>query len=91
MLVVVSYDVKENGRRNRLSKLLKNFGVRVQYSVFECELDQARLTQLFNTSKKAINPKEDSLRIYPLCGRCAEKRLGVGMGLGELPGPVLLF
>lgn len=91
MLVVVTYDVKEDRRRNRLAKILKNFGIRVQYSVFECDLNEARMERLFKSAKKAINAKEDSLRIYPLCARCVDKTRGAGIGLGELPGPVLLF
>lgn len=38
MLVVVSYDVREDRRRTRLAHTLKDFGERVQLSVFECRL-----------------------------------------------------
>ena len=38
MFIVVSYDISHTKRRNRLHRALKNFGTRVQYSVFECVL-----------------------------------------------------
>ena len=47
MLVVVSYDVNTEdaaGRRRlrRISKLCTSWGQRVQFSVFECLLDNAQ-------------------------------------------------
>jgi CRISPR-associated protein Cas2 len=40
MLILVSYDVPDDRRRTRLAHALKDFGERVQYSVFECRLDE---------------------------------------------------
>jgi CRISPR-associated endonuclease Cas2 len=36
MFLVVAYDVTHDRRRTRVVKILKNYGERVQYSVFEC-------------------------------------------------------
>ena len=44
-----------------------NFGIRIQYSFFECEMEQSQLEKLKNEILKIIQKKEDSLRIYPLC------------------------
>ena len=38
-LIVVSYDIPDDRRRLRLANTLKDFGIRVQYSVFECRLE----------------------------------------------------
>ncbi|HHP7244558.1 MAG TPA: CRISPR-associated endonuclease Cas2, partial [Elainellaceae cyanobacterium] len=38
MLVLVVYDIANNRRRQKLSKLLEGYGRRVQESVFECFL-----------------------------------------------------
>jgi len=43
MLIVVSYDIPDDRRRLQLSKALKDFGKRVQWSVFECHLDDRQL------------------------------------------------
>jgi CRISPR-associated protein Cas2 len=69
MMVVVSYDVStvepEGQRRlRRVAKICKNYGQRVQYSVFECSVDPAQLTFLRNQLIKEIDPEQDSLRFY---------------------------
>jgi CRISPR-associated protein Cas2 len=69
MFVLVSYDVatSEPGgqkRLRRVAKACKNFGQRVQYSVFECIVDPAQWAVLRQHLLAEINPEEDSLRFY---------------------------
>ena len=69
MLVLVSYDVATttSAGRKRLTKVSKTcsgFGVRVQYSVFECEVDPAQWERLRTRLLAVINPNQDSLRFY---------------------------
>jgi len=40
MLILVSYDIPNDRRRVKIAKTLEDFGDRVQYSVFECDLEQ---------------------------------------------------
>lgn len=69
MLVVVSYDVstiEEGGQRRlaRVAKTCKNYGQRVQFSVFECSVAPAQWTVLRDKLIKEIDPETDSLRFY---------------------------
>lgn len=69
MLVLVSYDVatvEEGGQRRlrRVAKVCKNFGQRVQYSVFECIVDPAQWTAFRQKLIDEIDPDQDSLRFY---------------------------
>jgi CRISPR-associated protein Cas2 len=69
MMVLVSYDVAtadEGGQRRlrRVSKACKDYGQRVQYSVFECEVDPATWTYLKQRLLKEIDIEKDSLRFY---------------------------
>jgi len=69
MLVVVSYDVStiepEGQRRlRRVAKACKDYGQRVQFSIFECEVDPARWTALRQRLIDEIDPAVDSLRFY---------------------------
>lgn len=69
MLVLVSYDVQtvdRSGQRRlrRVSKQCLNYGQRVQYSVFECDIDPAQWTALKSKLIKEIDPEVDSLRFY---------------------------
>ena len=46
MFLVVSYDIPDDRRRTKLHRHLKGFGMRVQYSVFECVLEEPEVARL---------------------------------------------
>jgi len=69
MLVLITYDVattSTEGRRRlrRVARVCLNFGQRVQYSVFECQVDDVNWTRMKHELLEEINPHEDSLRFY---------------------------
>lgn len=71
MFVLVSYDVatKDSGgqkRLRRVAKACKNYGQRVQYSVFECIIEPAQWVALKESLIGIIDEKQDSLRFYYL-------------------------
>lgn len=79
MFYVISYDIIDDKKRAKVADTLLDFGKRVQYSVFECELTDVYLENLVRKLKKIISP-EDSIRIYSLCSQCSKsiRILGVG-------------
>jgi len=66
MKYVVTYDISNDKRRTKLATLLDKYGIRVNYSVYECELNQTKFDKLLYEIelKKLINKKYDSLRFY---------------------------
>jgi len=78
MLIIVTYDIPDDKRRNRIHKELKNFGQWVQYSVFECDLDDRQLGRLRHRLEKLLKPDEDSIFFYRVCAACEKQteRLG---------------
>ena len=66
MFWVVSYDIPNDKRRRNVSKVLEGYGRRVQYSVFECELDETKCARLEELLIKEIDKDEDDIRFYPL-------------------------
>lgn len=71
MLMLVTYDVATGdaaGRRRlrRIARLCQDFGQRVQYSVFECQVDPAQWTALRDRLISEIDETTDSLRFYRL-------------------------
>ncbi len=69
MLVLVTYDVSvmtSHGQRRlrNIAKTCLDYGMRVQNSVFECEVDPAQWTVLKHQLLETYEPKEDSLRFY---------------------------
>lgn len=83
MFVVISYDIRDDKRRTRVFKTLKNFGQWIQFSVFECELDRANFLRLKDRLDHLIEAdKEDSIRFYFLCEGCKRQIERIG---GEKP------
>ncbi|HHT9125973.1 MAG TPA: CRISPR-associated endonuclease Cas2 [Candidatus Brocadiia bacterium] len=70
MFIVVTYDITDDKRRTNIFKTMKDFGTRVQYSVFECILTEKVLEKMLEELLKYIHKDEDSIRIYTLCGGC---------------------
>lgn len=71
MMVLVSYDVctrDTSGERRlrRVAKVCRDYGQRVQFSVFEIEVDSAQWVLLKNQLMELIDPRQDSLRFYYL-------------------------
>ena len=85
MLVVVSYDIKDNRKRDRISKILKGFGDRVQLSVFECLMERRDLEELKEKIGKVSLSEDDSVIYYALCRKCASQAAGSRAAAGKRP------
>ncbi|WP_399679931.1 CRISPR-associated endonuclease Cas2 [Xenophilus sp.] len=71
MMVLVSYDVstqdKAGARRlRRIARACLDYGQRVQFSVFEIEVNPAQWVALKHRLVQIIDTTQDSLRIYYL-------------------------
>jgi CRISPR-associated protein Cas2 len=79
MYLVISYDIKDDKRRLKIHKLLKNYGTWVQYSVFECNLQLRDFLRLRHRLKKLLGKEtDDSIRFYGLCTECVRKIERIG-------------
>lgn len=72
MFYLVTYDIPDDTRRLRLAKALKDYGERVQYSVFECLLDEKLFAAMLERIAKEIDDAEDRVRVYQLCEGCTK-------------------
>jgi CRISPR-associated protein Cas2 len=71
MLLIVCYDVNtetREGRRRlrRVARVCEGVGQRVQKSVFECQVDLAKIEDLERRLLAEIDPATDNLRLYRL-------------------------
>jgi len=71
MWIVVTYDVcteTKPGRRRlrRVAQVCKDYGQRVQKSVFECQVNEMMLEKLRRRLLREIDHNEDNLRFYRL-------------------------
>ena len=82
-LWLVCYDVRDNKRRTKLAKRIEQRCQRVQYSVFECPLNEVDLKyQLEKRWLPVLKVSEDNLRVYPLN---AEAKMGAEVYGSPLP------
>jgi len=71
MLILITYDVATEtptGKRRlrQVARACLDYGQRVQYSVFECEVDPAQWVEFRARLVAIIDPESDSLRFYRL-------------------------
>ncbi|MGI8815025.1 MAG: CRISPR-associated endonuclease Cas2 [Pseudonocardia sp.] len=79
MIVVIAYDIVEDGRREDVAMLLSGYGPRVQLSVFECEVRSAdELRGLRATLRELIDPLTDQVRVYPTTAATFSERVIIG-------------
>ena len=70
---VVVYDISDDKRRTRLHDRLLDYGTPVQYSVFECLVDETGLDAMQKMIRRTIRARLDQVRIYRLCDACLQK------------------
>ena len=73
MFILTSYDIPSDRRRAKVAKILLDYGERVQYSVFECNLTLKQLQRLLTELQEVVSEEEDSIRVYRLCADCVEE------------------
>ncbi|MFA5925047.1 MAG: CRISPR-associated endonuclease Cas2 [Methylococcaceae bacterium] len=77
---VICFDVHDDKRLRKISNEMENFGARVQRSVFECHLEVAQLQELQQRLSDLMEPAEDQVRYYRLCGKDKQQIVIDGAG-----------
>ena len=85
MIVLVCYDVRTADRKGakrlrRICEACKDFGVRVQFSVFECKVSAQKWVELKARLLTEYDAREDNLRFYFLDEGNAAKTEHFGAG-----------
>ena len=91
MLVVVVYDVPDDKRRLRLSKLLEGYGRRVQFSVFECFLTLEEMRGLCEKVRGKVKVEEDNVRFYWISRDAVDRVMTLGSKPPESPPNSFIF
>jgi CRISPR-associated protein Cas2 len=72
MVTVIAYDIADPKRLKKVADCCKDFGVRVQFSVFECRLEADRFAAFWQCLCELADPSEDRLVAYPLHAQAAQ-------------------
>ncbi len=67
---VVTYDIGDDKRRDKIVKILESIGTRRNFSVFECMLTDIQYKNMYDRLAKIIVKGEDWINLYPLCTEC---------------------
>lgn len=95
MMVLVCYDVETKHasgqkRLTRIARTCKNFGQRVQHSVFECSIDPSQWEVFKSRLLDIYKPEKDSLRFYFLGANWQRRVEHHGVKKGYDPEGVLM-
>lgn len=90
MKYIIAYDIREDSARDRCFKILSCYGRRIQFSVFECELNRFELIELKKMLMKIIDKEHDRVNFWRLCSSCDDDSFHIGAEI-ESYGNVLVF
>lgn len=78
MLTLVGYDIANQKRLVQVAKTCEDYGVRVQYSFFECRLDEDTFDTFWLELLEIIDDSEDRLVAYRIDAKSARRTLTAG-------------
>lgn len=78
MLTLIGYDITDHKRLARVARICEDYGLRVQYSLFECRLDESDFEELWLKLLFEINDREDRIVAYQIDAKSAQKTLTAG-------------
>lgn len=79
MNMIVAYDIAHPRRLGRIARIMKDYGHRVQKSIFEVNVDERRFEELRRRVEFVLIREEDGVKYFPLCNRCADTLIALGV------------
>ena len=81
MDMIVAYDIANPKRLAKIAKIMKDYGVRVQKSIFEVTAKGGGFEQMRRRVEAVIVPEEDGVKYFPLCEKCSGTVEIIGQGI----------
>ena len=84
MNYTITYDISNDKNRGKINKILKEYGMRTQFSVFEVSLGKKDLGRLLFELSEYVDIKTDRLFAFPISNknnsinRIGKKVIGLG-------------
>ena len=73
MHYLLAYDIRDPKRLVKVAKVMENYGVRVQKSIFEAVLDPGAIQRLRLELVQVLDLTDDGVKLFPLCERCRQR------------------
>jgi CRISPR-associated protein Cas2 len=77
-MFIIAYDIQNDKTRKKVSKILEDYGTRVQYSIFECDITQKQADNIICRFQGLIDVETDNIIVYFYCGNCMQKEVVLG-------------
>lgn len=90
MLRLIAYDITNAKRLRKVALLCLDFGFRVEYSVFECDLSEELFKSFWMRLHEIIDLQEDRVIIYSICATCVSRIESCG-SVSRPQGKTLLY
>lgn len=84
---ILAYDIANPKRLQRVHRIVRDYGIPLQYSVFILHLSRRMLLQLLEELRAEIDERKDDIRVYPV----ARKPRLIHLGRNSLPAGVYLL
>ena len=91
MLRIIAYDITSPKRLRKVALLCLDYGIRIEKSVFECDLRADRFEVLWDKLKQIVNRDVDSLVCYPICAACEKNVVVYGRPRHLEPSVIRIF
>jgi CRISPR-associated protein Cas2 len=91
---ILSYDISNDKLRRKIEKTLKNFGMRVQYSVFYCDTDSEQSARIADSVRRIASrypelvSNEDSILVL---GGVEENKIKFLLGTASVSNGYMLY
>lgn len=80
MNMIVTYDISDPKRLARVAKIMKDYGVRVQKSIFEVTISPPVFEKMRARLEKVMDLAEDGVKYFSVCEKCAGTVEIIGQG-----------
>lgn len=81
MNMIVAYDIANPRRLNKVACVIKDYGIRVQKSIFEVSVDLKHFVEMKSRIEKIIDTSKDGVKYFPLCEKCIGTLEIIGKGI----------
>ena len=81
MNLIVAYDISDPRRLVRVAAVVKDYGVRVQKSIFEVSVDKKLFRKMKTRVEREIEVSKDGVKYFPVCEKCAGNLEIIGQGV----------
>jgi len=80
MNMIVAYDIADDRRLIKIARIMLDYGVRVQKSIFEVSVTHKAFQEMKERVEEVIDFAQDGVKYFSVCQRCSQTVEIIGQG-----------